>query len=289
MDLEIRAISNKHNIKMAIIDISEALNEIIQLQQTNQLATIALSRTIIANALISLSLNDGSKMTTNINGGGPIKTIIAEFQNNSVRGYVENPNFEIDDTNTEIKASLLARAVGLDGFLQVSKYDKGDLLKSYTSRVELVSGEINFDFMYYLQHSDQINSLITTAVELNENNSIKKACGIIIQLLPGFSDEDIDFIEEKIGSLEYLKETLLKTTNYTALLEDIAEDAKVLETSHIKFSCTCNETKVLSSIKTLGNKELLKIVDKSEALEVVCDFCKKKYNIKPKKIKEIID
>lgn len=289
MDLEIRAISNKHNIKMAIIDISEALNEIIQLQQTNQLATIALSRTIIANALISLSLNDGSKMTTNINGGGPIKTIIAEFQNNSVRGYVENPNFEIDDTTTEIKASLLARAVGLNGFLQVSKYDKGDLLKSYTSRVELVSGEINFDFMYYLQHSDQINSLITTAVELNENNSIKKACGIIIQLLPGFSDEDIDFIEEKIGSLEYLKETLLKTTNYTALLEDIAEDAKVLETSHIKFSCTCNETKVLSSIKTLGNKELLKIVDKSEALEVVCDFCKKKYNIKPKKIKEIID
>lgn len=289
MDLEIRAISNKHNIKMAIIDISEALNEIIQLQQTNQLATIALSRTIIANALISLSLNDGSKMTTNINGGGPIKTIIAEFQNNSVRGYVENPNFEIDDTTTEIKASLLARAVGLDGFLQVSKYDKGDLLKSYTSRVELVSGEINFDFMYYLQHSDQINSLITTAVELNENNSIKKACGIIIQLLPGFSDEDIDFIEEKIGSLEYLKETLLKTTNYTALLEDIAEDAKVLETSHIKFSCTCNETKVLGSIKTLGNKELLKIVDKSEALEVVCDFCKKKYNIKPKKIKELID
>lgn len=289
MDLEIRAISNKHNIKMAIIDISGALNEIIQLQQTNQLATIALSRTIIANALISLSLNDGSKMTTNINGGGPIKTIIAEFQNNSVRGYVENPNFEIDDTTTEIKASLLARAVGLDGFLQVSKYDKGDLLKSYTSRVELVSGEINFDFMYYLQHSDQINSLITTAVELNENNSIKKACGIIIQLLPGFSDEDIDFIEEKIGSLEYLKETLLKTTNYTALLEDIAEDAKVLETSHIKFSCTCNETKVLSSIKTLGNKELLKIVDKSEVLEVVCDFCKKKYNIKPKKIKEIIN
>ena len=289
MDLEIRAISNKHNIKMAIIDISEALNEIIQLQQTNQLATIALSRTIIANALISLSLKGGSKMTTNINGGGPIKTIIAEFQNNSVRGYVENPKFEINDTSTETKASLLARAVGLDGFLQVSKYDKEDLLNSYTSRVKLVSGEVNFDFMYYLQHSDQIISLITTAVELNENNSIKKACGIIIQLLPGFSDENIDFIEEKIGSLEYLKETLLKTTNYTALLEDIAEDAKVLGTSPIKFSCTCNEIKVLSSIKTLGNKELLKIVNKSEALEVVCDFCKKRYDIKPKKIKEIID
>ncbi|ALD65924.1 Hsp33 family molecular chaperone HslO [Spiroplasma cantharicola] len=281
MDMEIRAISEKNNVKISIVDISESFNEIAKLQNTNPLASVALGRTIIDNALVSLSLKDGSKMTTNLNGMGLGGSIIVEFQDKKVRGYIQNPNFEIDKINLE-EGSALSQVVGKQGFLQISR-DNGESTP-YTSRVEIISGEVNFDFMYYLQQSDQVNSLITSAVELNEDNTIKKACGIIIQLLPGFKDEDIDFIEEKIGTLDHLVKTLIETTNYESLIKDICKDAKVLGIGELKFECTCNIEKVVSSVKLLGEKEIKKIIEEGELVEVVCDFCKKQYNVKPNEI-----
>ncbi|QBQ07215.1 heat shock protein 33 [Spiroplasma gladiatoris] len=286
MDMQIRATSSKRNVKMAIVDISESLEKIIKLQKSNPLASVALGRTIIANSLLSLSIKDGTKMTTNINGMGLVGSVIAEFQNNTIRGYIENPNFDASRLN-ENEASPLAQAVGKSGFLQVSRDNGGS--EPYTSKVEMISGEINMDFMYYLQHSDQINSLITSTVEINDDGSIKKACGIIIQLLPGFKDEDIDFIEEKIGTLDHLKKTLLETTNYEALLKDICEDAKVLSVSELKFECTCNLEKVMNSIKMLGQDEIQKAYNEGEVVEVICDFCKKQYNIEANELKNLLN
>ncbi|AGR41718.1 Hsp33 family molecular chaperone HslO [Spiroplasma diminutum] len=281
MDMQIRALSEKHNVKISIVDISESFNEIAKLQETNPLASVALGRTIINNSLLSLSLKDGNKMTTNINGMGLGGTIIAEFQENKVRGYIQIPNFEVDKIKDD-QGSPLSQVVGKQGFLQISRDNENGV--PYTSRVEIISGEINLDFMYYIQQSDQVNSLISSTVEINEDGTIKKACGIIIQLLPGFSDMDIDFIEDKVGSLDYLIKTLINTTNYESLIKDICDDAKVLGVSELKFECTCNLEKVMSSIKMLGEEEIKKIIDEGEVVEVVCDFCKKQYNVKPNEI-----
>ncbi|AOG59969.1 heat shock protein 33 [Spiroplasma helicoides] len=286
MDMEIRAISDEKNVKMAIVDVTESLNEIIKLQKTNPLGSVALGRTVLATALLSLSIKDGSKVTTNINGQGLAGTIIAEYQNNKIRGYIEKNNFDAEQIKKDT-ISPLAQVVGVEGFLQVSR-DNNEKIP-YTSKVDLISGEINMDFMYYLQQSDQIHSLITTTVEINEDGSIKKACGIILQLLPGYKDEDIDFLEEKIGSLDHLKQTLIATTNYESLLKDICQDAKVLGVNELKFECTCNHQKVMESIKMLGNEEISNAYTKGEVIEVVCDFCKKQYNIKPEELKSLLN
>ncbi|AKX33681.1 heat shock protein 33 [Spiroplasma litorale] len=285
MDLQVRAISNVKNVKISIVDITESLNEIKSLQKLNEIATEALGRSIIDTGLVSLSIKDGSKVITNINGMGLLGSIIAEFDNNKIRGYVQNRNVEITK-DEETNDSDLARAVGKNGFLQISRYDK-KIPEPYTSRIEIVSGEINMDFMFYLQKSDQVKSLITSSVKF-ENGKVKKACGIMIQLLPDFKDEDIDFIEEKIGTLNYLIETLEKTTNYEALIKDICEDAKILDTQKIKFECTCSIEKVMSSLKLLKKEELEKAVNDGEVIEVVCDFCTKQYNIKPSEISSLL-
>ncbi|QHX36267.1 Hsp33 family molecular chaperone HslO [Spiroplasma sp. BIUS-1] len=281
MDMEIRALSEKHNVKISIVDISEGYNEIAKLQGTNPLTSVALGRTIINNALLSLSIKDGNKMTTNINGMGLGGSIIAEFQDKKFRGYIQVPNFEIEKIE-EDKGSPLSQVVGKQGFLQISRDNGGT--EPYTSRVEIVSGEVNLDFMYYLQQSDQVNSLISSTVEIAEDGSIKKACGIIIQMLPGFSDDDIDFIEEKVGSLDHLVKTLTGTTNYESLIKDICDDAKILGVGELKFECTCNMEKVISSVKMLGEDDIKKIIEEGEVVEVVCDFCKKQYNVKPEEL-----
>ncbi|AKU79259.1 Hsp33 family molecular chaperone HslO [Spiroplasma turonicum] len=286
MDLQIRAISNNRSVKISIVDITEGLKEISSLQKLDKVATEAIGKTIINTSLISLSIKDGSKVVTNINGMGYLGSIIAEFDNNKFRGYVQNKTVDLTKIQ-ESKDSLLSQSVGKNGFLQVSRYEK-NLVEPYTSRVEIVSGEINLDFMYYLQKSDQINSLITSSV-IFEDNNLKKACGIMIQMLPNFKNEDIDFIEEKLGTLSHLLDTLEKSTNYDALIKDIAEDAKILESKEIKFQCSCSLEKVLSSIKLLDKEELEKAIRDGEVIEVVCDFCTKQYNISPKEVEKLIE
>ncbi|AUB31077.1 Hsp33 family molecular chaperone HslO [Spiroplasma floricola] len=281
MDMQIRALSEKNNVKISIVDITEGFNEIVKLQQTNPLASVALGRTIINNSLLSLSLKDGEKMTSNINGMGLGGTIIAEFQDKNFRGYIQIPNFEVEKIEKD-NGSPLSQVIGTQGFLQVSR-DNGEK-QPYVSRVELVSGEVNLDFMYYLQKSDQIHSLISSTVKVADDGTIEKACGIIIQMLPGFVDENIDFIEEKVGSLDHLVKTLVGTTNYEALIKDICDDAQILNVGELKFQCTCNIEKVMDSIKMLGEEEIKKIIEEGEMVEVVCDFCKKQYNVKSEEI-----
>lgn len=287
MDMQVRAISEKHNIKISIVDISEGLQEIVTLQNTNPLASVALGRVIINSTLTSLSVKDNSKVNTVVQGNGLAGTIITEFQDNKFRGYVANPSFSAADIKIgDDELSPLSQTVGAEGFLQISRdMGKKDI---YTSRVELVSGEINLDFMYYLQQSDQVHSFISSTVDIDDFGKVIKAVGIMIQMLPGAVEEDIDMIEEKIGSPEHLNKTLLATTNYTSLIEDICEDAKVLDTFELKYECSCNKEKVISSIKLLGAETLKEIKDTGEAVEVTCDFCRKQYVIEVSELTDIL-
>ncbi|WP_338969840.1 Hsp33 family molecular chaperone HslO [Spiroplasma endosymbiont of Labia minor] len=286
MDLEIRAISEKHNIKMSIIDITESFQKIVDLQQTNPLASLAAGRVTIANALIGLSQKNNEKITSVINGAGYIGTIISEYQNNAVRTYVQIPDFDITGI-TQGEISPLAQVVGKNGFLQVTR-DSG-MKEPYTSRVQLVNGEINIDYMYYLNQSEQIHSIIASDVKIDNNGKIKKAVGLIVQLLPEYTDEDINFLEEKLGSLDYTTKVLSKTTNYHEFLKDIAFDVKILSNNTLKFECTCSVEKVLASVKLLGKDELEKIIEQAEDVEVVCDFCKKKYVVSVNEVKKILN
>ncbi|KAF5271430.1 hypothetical protein FQR65_LT17608 [Abscondita terminalis] len=298
MDLKIRAISKSKNLKLAIVDITEGLKEIVKLQNTNPIATVALGKILMNTALISLTLKDGSKISSVINGGGPIGTLIAEFEEDKFRGYVDKPNFETKDLQIGGGLSPLAQSVGVKGFLQITR----DLNQKepYTSRVDLISGEINLDFIYFLQQSDQVQSFITSSVKMDDEMNIEKACGIIIQLLPDATEDDIDFLEEKIGSIEHMNNTLQKTTNYSALLTDIVEDAKILDSGELKFECTCNIDKVKQSVKLLGKEQHSQILELNEAVEVIygeiMEENKNKSDIKitpleepNKKVKEVSD
>jgi molecular chaperone Hsp33 len=285
MNLEVRAISEKHNVKIAIVDLTDGFKEIVKLQKTNPLATVALGRVVANTTLLSLSIKDGDRLNVNINGMGYAGKIIAEFEENKFRGYVQFPNFDASQIDTEKGAlSPLTQTVGTNGFMQVARYTSGN--EPYVSRVELVTGEINVDFISYVQQSDQINTLLTSTVDIDENGNVNKLVGMLIQLLPNSREEDIDFIEEKIGSLDHLNKTLIGTTNYEALIKDICDDAKILGSSdNLEFACSCSNEKVIDSIRMLPKEEIDKIIEIGDAVEVTCDFCKKEYAVDVEEIK----
>jgi molecular chaperone Hsp33 len=97
-------------------------------------------------------------------------------------------------------------------------------------------------------------------------------------------------LEEKIGSLDHLNKTLLQSTNYEALIKEICDDAKILAShDNLKFQCTCSLDKVLDSIRMLPSDEIDNIILNGESVEVVCEFCQKKYVVDVEEIKKIKD
>ncbi|ATG97689.1 Hsp33 family molecular chaperone HslO [Mesoplasma lactucae] len=284
MDVSLRAISSKHNMKISIVDLTESIDKITKLQKTNPLATIALGKITIANALIGLELKNHEMTTSNFTtNDGLAKTIISEFQGDRVRSFISNPQFDVNEITQEKDMNkLLGQVVGIDGVLTVSQSTlKGE---PYVSRVSLVDGSIDLDYMSYLKTSNQITSFIATNVVLDDNLGVKKAVGILIQLFPEHTQEDLDYLATTIGSTRFISEILFKTTNYTALAEDIAEDAIVLETKELKFECTCSREKTINAVRLLDKQTVEEIVEAGKPIEVTCDFCKTSYDIDPKEI-----
>ena len=45
----------------------------------------------------------------------------------------------------------------------------------------------------------------------------------------------------------------------------------------VHFACTCNEGRVVDMLIGLGQKEVQSILDEQGSVEVVCDFCEKRF------------
>src|SRR5699024_4342255 len=175
----------------------------------------------------------------------------------------------------------------VNGFIQASRKQKGG--QPYVSRTELITGEVNVDFMGYVQQSDQVHTIISSTLKIDNNGNAEKLVGIMIQLLPNSREEDIDFLEEKLGSLDHLNKTLTETKNYEALIKDICEDAKILDNLELTYGCSCSEEKVVDSIKMLSRDEIEETYANGEVVEVVCEFCKKKYSYDIEEVKDMFN
>ncbi|MFX4056984.1 MAG: Hsp33 family molecular chaperone HslO [Spiroplasma sp. hy2] len=285
MDKITKAISNVHNVKMTVVDATESLNDIIKLHATNPLATIVLSRVVLATILIGSDMKNATdKMTSIINGNGPIGTIMAEYTGHKVRGFCANPQFDVDEIDRE--HNVISQVVGTNGYLRVMK-DLG-MKESFSGQIQLISGEINLDFTYYLAQSEQIKSVIACSIKMNEDNTIAKAVGFFAQLLPEHKEEDIDYLEEKIENLENISHKLIAEDNLINIFKLIDQNAKVLEVDEIKFECSCSYEKALESAKLLGDEQLNEILINNGEIEIACDFCRKKYHIRASDLKSLL-
>ncbi|WP_434341808.1 Hsp33 family molecular chaperone HslO [Mycoplasma putrefaciens] len=288
MDLSIRAISKKYNLKISIVDISESIKKIVNLQKTNIFASIVLAKFTAANALIGMESKNNEKTLSNwTTNNGAVKTMITEFQNNQLRTYVQNRDFNPTDYINIVDKDPIKAIAGNNGFLIV-KRDLG-LKEPYVSNIEIEFGNIDYDFTKYWTKSSQTNSFIVTECEIDQDLNVKKVVGMMVQMLPNHSIDDEKLIAEKLGNTKYVKDVLLKSTNYQSLIKEIINDAEILEQNKVIFKCTCSFEKSLNSFKLLSKQELKEIVKENKDAEVTCNFCNQNRLITPDQIATLLN
>ncbi len=229
---------------------------------------------------------DNDKLTIQIKSDGPSGglTVCADSHGN-VKGYTPVPDVILPaKSNGHLNVS---GAIG-NGDLIVVK-DLG-LKEPYVGRIVLQTGEIAEDMTYYFAASEQTPSSVGLGVLMNMDNTVRCSGGFIIQLMPDASDDDISVIENNLKSLKSVTEMLDAGMTPEDMLGEVLKglDVRFNERYDTAYKCDCSEERVEKALISLGEKEIVSLINENKDAEIHCDFCEKDYIFGPERLKEIL-
>ena len=268
-----------------LIESTNLVQRAKDIHHLSRTATAALGRTLTMAAIMgSMLKSDTDSVTAQINGGGPIGTVLAVAHGDcSVKGYVDNPDVDLPRVGKKLP---VGPAVGKDGKLTVIK--DLHLKEPYVGQVNLVSGEIAEDFAMYFTASEQTPSLVSLGV-LVSDEKVEAAGGLLIQLMPGASEAAIASIENSAGMFMDISATMreyhLKDSVQQLLLH---LEPEVLKERTPVYRCDCSRERIERMLVTLGKDELTDMIDTQHGAKVDCHFCNRRYEFSEEDLKILL-
>lgn len=151
--------------------------------------------------------------------------------------------------------------------------------------VEIAQGsDISTGLMTYMQESEQVLSIIAVAAAVpnGESGPGVIAGGYMIQLLPGAEREALMQMTETMAGAAELRAILLQPgMSADRLREAVLGDILIqrMMDTPLRFGCNCDRARVLSSLRSLNEAELLDILQAGQPLDIRCDACGRAYVI----------
>ena len=286
-DYIVRASAADNQIRAFAATTKEMVEHARSIHDTSPVATAALGRLLTAGAMMgSMMKGDNDILTLQIRGDGPIGGLVVTVDSSAmVKGYVYNPEVLLhanDKGKLDVGGALGA------GMLSVIK-DFG-LKEPYVGQTHLVSGEIADDLTYYFATSEQVPSVVALGVLMNKENTVRRAGGFIIQLMPFAEEAVINRLEKKIEEITSITALLDQDMTPEMILDNILGEfgLDIMDKVPTAFKCNCTKKRVEKAIISIGHKDIQEMIDDNEPIEVNCHFCSTHYNYSVEELKEII-
>ena len=286
-DYIVRATAANAQIRAFAITSRELVEKARGIHDTSPVITAGLGRFLTAAAMMgSMLKGEKDMLTMQIHCDGPVRglTVNADAHAN-VKGAALEPQV-ILPPNALGKLDV-GGAIGT-GILSVIK-DMG-LKEPYVGQTQIQTGEIAEDLTYYFATSEQIPSAVGLGVLMNKDNTVKRAGGFIIQLMPFAEDNTINILEEKLKSMDSVTNILDAGNTPEQLLEMLLGDLElqINDTIPAQYLCDCSRERVERAIMSIGKKDIQKMIDEAKPVEVTCQFCDKIYNFEIDDLKEML-
>lgn len=285
MDYLIRGLLKDKKIRFLAIRNTDCINEAISIKKPTPVVIAALGRLMAVGSMMGyMNKEDDAKVSLRMQGTGPIGLLIVDANTKGeVRGYVKNPYVMLPLKNNGHLD--VGRAIGR-GMITVIK-DLG-LREPFHSEINIQSGEIGDDFSYYFATSEQTPSVVGVGVLVDVDYTCKVGGGFIIQMLPGASDEDYDYVDSITSKINSITDLLLKHDDLNELMTSVFGELEYVEQFDVKYNCGCNKEKFISGLATLEESELLDMIEKDKGAELECQICGKKYQLTEEDLLESI-
>ena len=274
-------------VRVTAISATETINQMRANHKTGLLESYVLGQAYIAGLLLTSMVKGNDRIQLQIECGGPIKGIsIESWACGAVRGYLlENP-IKLSKPLTTLDTSLLYGP----GFITISRILEGSK-EPVSGTCMMQTGNLANDLALFFNESEQTPTLFYISLDFDRNGRIVGAGGLFIQALPGCSDEVLEKLQEHCKSLPSLGRAISERVEISSYItSNFAQfSPRLLETSHIGFSCPCSREHFEGYLAKLPQKEKEEILKGTFPLELECFNCGSVYSFTKSELEALFE
>lgn len=273
MNKLLKTIVFDNEITLSVLDTTQMVNEAIKIHKLSPLSAAALGRTLTVCTFMSSNLkNQGDKLSVTIKGDGVGgKIVVCGNGELDMRGFIDNPNADLP-LRPDGKLNV-GGCVGKNGRLTVVR--SMGLKEPYSGSSQLITGEIAEDFTAYYAFSEQQPTAMALGVKIGTDGTCIGAGGVIVQALPGASDNSLFLAEQIVKDCANVS-SLIEQHGAEWIVKELFFTDKY-EEYHPKYKCHCSREYIEKVLISLGKDQLKDIIEKEGSIKVNCEFCDKVY------------
>ncbi len=261
MNKLIKALVYDRQVSLSVLETTELVNDAIKIHNLDECAAKALGSLLTACAYMAGCLKSergAVSLTIKAAEGGATVSCSGDV-NGRIRGYIDAGDGTLSGgTLTVIKD---------DGFS-----------RPFVGACELKCEDVSENLMQYFHISEQIPTAVAIGVKMKDG-VCAAAGGVVMQLLPGTSEENMDRAENAMQSFVNAAD-VVESLGAQGIADEYfsgEEDGTVFYTYFPEYKCNCSRKKIEGVILSLGRDEALKICDEEGKISVHCHYCNTDY------------
>ena len=255
-------------VRGAIVQLGREWRSLVERQNQPSEVREVLGHAAAAVPLIAQSLKEGTSVTLQLTGGGPLSLLVMQCTNSlKFRGMA---------TSSEAVNGLAFDALVTDARCAITIDSQGQE-QSYQGIVAVSKRSLAASLENYFYRSAQLPSHVALVAD-------ETTCaGLLLQQMPG----DIGLDEDDWRRLGFLAETLnlrdVRDGVGTELLRKLfpEDDLRVFEPRPAEFRCRCSRERAANVLRLLGPDECDLTADDEDQIVVTCEYCGRQQRFDP--------
>lgn len=273
-----------------IARLENVLKTIIQKHGYVKNVSASLSETTALAVLLANALKFEGLFTLQLQGSGPVSTIVADVTSDGSLRACANYNKEQLE-----KAWALRKN---EGEIEATPHLLGNGTLAFTlddgknnyhqGIVDLQGKTLEECALRYFKQSEQIETMLKLFIDIPEKEDRTwRAGGILLQRVPNIGGKDINI--EEIAELKNEAEIFLKSLKKEELFDERlslpeilhrlyhANNLVITKQNRYQFRCRCSREKLLKTLRGFSEEELSSMVEDNGKITAKCGFCSEIY------------
>ena len=276
------------NVRGRAVRLDDVLDTVLSAHDYPPAITHLLAEALVLTALVGgLLKGDEGQMTMQAQTeGGIVRLMACDFRNGEIRGYVD---FDADRL-AELGANPSLYSLFGKGYLAIT-FDRANGEGRYQGIVPLEGGSLSSACESYFAQSEQVPTLIRTAVKVGGEGSV--AGGLLVQHLPD-GEEGRERLHTRMDHPEWEHvEIIAGSTRHEELVDTaLSMDALVWRLFHdedavhvqrgrmLSRGCRCSIAHYEAVLAKFPAEERAEMRDSDGIIHVDCAFCSMKFPIR---------
>lgn len=259
-----RFIFEQSQIRGAWVRLNDSYTEITSQAPYPDAVKSLLGESLVASVLMSSTLKFEGSLSIQAHGEGALSTLMAECTHDRyIRGLARFNEQAVTGENLDDMLGQGRMAITITP-------EKGQRYQGVVPREEPTLAGCLED---YFARSEQLaTSLFLFADE-------KGSAGLLLQRLPGDTEEDSDLWERVNHLARTIQPEELLTLDSETVLHRLfnEETVRLFDAEPVAFRCSCSRERTLGALQAIGQEECYSILEEQGSIEMDCQFCHTHY------------